>query len=502
MLTKPETFPEKDTQTTHQSGLLRHIGVFAAVTVVMSSMIGSGVFKKIAPMSDGLQSPGLVLLAWLLAGIVTLMGSLTNAEIAGLIAEPGGQYVYFRRMYGKMFAFLYGWACFAVIQSASQASIAYVFAHSVNTLVPLPQLSPELEAFSLFGVIYPLKNFGVKILTVCLLCLLTTVNYRGVKYGSSVSAVFTSSVVLCIFTIVILGLTISGGSMDNIATNASGFDISRVNTSTSGLLGAMFTAMVSAFWAYDGWNNLSFLGGEVKNPKRTIPLALGIGVSLVTGIYLLINFTYLYVMPIDEMIAVFNTPNTIAAVEVVKKIATSAENFFGIAHQDTPSILSLSGITFISTLILLATFGSTNSSILSTSRVYFAMAKDGLFFKKAAYCHPVYKTPSIALLMQCTWSCILVFSGSFDQLTDMLIFAAFIFYGAGAFGVFVLRRKMPDAPRPYKAIGYPVLPALFVLCCIALVTVSLLERPLQSLTGLFLILTGLPFYLSWKKNIV
>ena len=270
--------------------------------------------------------------------------------------------------------------------------------------------------------------------------------------------------------------------MESIYTDASGFMESELHTSQLGLVGALFTSMVSAFWAYDGWNNLSFLGGEVKNPKRTIPLALIIGVSTVTCIYLLINFTYLYVMPIDEMIAVFNTPNTIAAIEVVRKF------------------LGPVGALGISLLILLATFGCVNSSILSTSRVYFAMARDGLFFKKAATVHPRFSTPSVALLMQFVWSSVLVFSGSFDQLTDMLIFAAFIFYGAGAFGVFVLRRKMPDAHRPYKALGYPVLPAIFVLFCILLVGISLIERPQESFTGLFLIFSGLPFYYFWHKN--
>jgi APA family basic amino acid/polyamine antiporter len=339
-----------------------------------------------------------------------------------------------------------------------------------------------MESVNLFEVIYPLQNLGVKLLTVSLLGLLAAINYRGVRYGSSVSGFFTATVVLCIFSIIILGLTVSNGSMENIYTNATGFITSSVNTSSLGLIGAIFTAMVSAFWAYDGWNNLSFLGGEVKNPKRTIPLALMCGVSIVTGIYLLINFTYLYIMPIDEIIAVFNTPNAIAAVEVVRKF------------------LGAGGVLFVSLLILLATFGSANSSILSTSRIYFAMAHDGLFFKKAATCHPVYKTPSVALIMQFAWSAILVFSGSFDQLTDMVIFAAFIFYGAGALGVFVLRRKMPDAPRPYKAIGYPVLPAIFILFCLVLVIVSLIERPFESFSGLVLILTGIPFYLFWRAK--
>lgn len=472
--------PIKNARTeTHPTGLLQRIGLFTAVAVVMGSMIGSGVFKKVAPMSDLLQSPELVLLAWLLAGLITLLGSLTNAEVASLIAEPGGQYVYFRRMYGKAFAFFYGWACFAVIQSASQASIAYVFAQSVNTLIPLPRLSPELEAVSLFGLLYPLQNLGVKLLTVALLGTLAAINYRGVTYGSSMSRLFTTAIVICIVTIVLLGLTIGGGSIANVRADVATFDGAKATQ--LGVIGAMFTAMVSAFWAYDGWNNLGFLGGEVIQPKRTIPTALITGVCTVTGIYLLINFTYLFVLPIDRMIAVFQTPNTIAAVEVVR------------------TFLGAGGVLFVSLLILLATAGCANNSILSTSRIYFAMARDGLFFKRAATIHPRFNTPSVALLVQFGWSSLLVFSGSFDQLTDMLVFAAFIFYGAGAFGVFVLRRKLPDAPRPYRVIGYPVVPAVFILFCIVLVAVSLIERPQESFTGLFLIASGLPFYWMWGK---
>jgi len=246
----------------------------------------------------------------------------------------------------------------------------------------------------------------------------------------------------------------------------------------------MFAAMLAAFWAYDGWNNIGYLGGEIKKPKRNIPLALFGGVIIVIVLYLAINFAFVYVMPVDEIINVANTPHTIVAIEVMRKF------------------LGQSGAFLISLLIMVSTFGTTNGTILASSRIYFAMSRDSLFFSSAGKHHPKFRTPHISLLIQGCWASVLVLSGSFDQLTDMLIFASFIFYGMGAFGVFVLRRKMKDIERPYKAFGYPVLPAIFVLFCIALVVVTIIQNPRDAGIGLGLVLIGIPFYLFWnrKKN--
>ncbi len=463
-----------------QGTLIRSLGLFSAFMLVVSSIIGSGVFKKVAPMAAELQSPGLVLLCWALAGIITLFGALSNAEVAGMIADSGGQYVYFRKMYGSLFAFLYGWSCFAVIQSSSIASISYVFAQSFNSLIPLSSLPPEVANWNIAGIFYPFDNFGVKLLAIALIWILSAVNYRGLKYGGGLSNIVTIAIVLCILAVVVLGLTIGGGSWENIQTPSASY-VARSWTDTA-LVGAMFAALLSAFWGYEGWNSLSFIGGEIKNPNRNIPLALICGVSFVMAVYLLINFTYLYIMPVDELIQVHQAKNTIAAVAVVKKF------------------LGETGGLLISILILVATFGCTNTTILMASRIYFAMARNGIFFRSAAYCHPRYNTPSNSLLFQAFWASMLILSGSFDQLTDMLIFASFIFYGSTAFGVFVLRRKMPDAPRPYKVIGYPVVPALFVLFCTSLVMITLYTRTREALMGLSLILAGLPFYFYWKRQ--
>lgn len=455
--------------------------MFTALMIVISSMIGSGIFKKIAPMSVELGSPGLILLCWLIPGIITLFGAATNAEVAGLIAEPGGQYVYFKKMYGKAFAFLYGWSCFSVIQSASIASIGYVFAESVNAVIPLPHLPEHIEKISLFGIFFPFEGSGVKALTIFTMIFLTTANYFGVVFGGTITNIFTILKVLGIFAIIILGLSISGGGLSNVTPvlERSGY-----NYDTSlGLFGAMFAAMLGAFWAYDGWNNIGYLGGEVKNPKKIIPVSLYGGVLIVMIVYLAVNFTYHFVMPVDEIISIANTQHSIIAVEVMRKF------------------LGTFGAFFISVLIMVSTFGTTNGTILASSRIYFAMAKDKLFFLNAGKHHSKYRTPHVALLIQCVWASMLVLSGSFDQLTDMLLFAAFIFYGMGAFGVFVLRRKMKDEPRPYKVFGYPVVPAIFVLFSFTLVVVTIIQNPRDAGIGLGLVLIGIPFYLFWNRKI-
>lgn len=244
----------------------------------------------------------------------------------------------------------------------------------------------------------------------------------------------------------------------------------------------MLMAMLSAFWAYEGWSAIGYIGGEIKNPNRNLPLALILGVLFVMAVYVTINFTYLYILPIDTIIGTYQSQNTIAAVVVVKQFLGNA------------------GLLFILLVILLTTFGSTNTTLLTPPRLYYAMAKENLFFKSASYIHPKYNTPSKAIIYQAIWSSILVLSGSFDQLTDMLIFASFIFYGATAFGVFVLRVRMPDAPRPYKAWGYPVVPALFILFCVVLIVITIMTKPREALLGLGLMLSGIPLYFYWTTE--
>lgn len=466
-----------------QTNLVKSFGFFTAFLLVAGSMIGSGVFKKVAPMMNELGSPWLVLLALLSAGIISLLGALTNAEVAGLIAEPGGQYAYFKKMYGKPFSFLYGWSMMSVVQTATAASVAYVFAESLNALYELPRLNEAWETKT-YGsdpfVFKPFYNLGVKTVTIGLLLTLTAINYVGVKWGGWVLKILASSVIACIVIIILLCLSLGGGDMENLNHAAVVADVNK--QSGMGFMGAFFAAMMAAFWAYEGWNTVGFMGGEIKNPYKNIPRALTYGTLFVIALYMLINFAYVYVLPAENFVAIHQAENQIAAVEVVR------------------SFLGGAGATFILVLIMMSTFNSTNTTIMGAPRIYYGMANDGLFFKGVSKVHPRYKTPSNALLIQGVWASVLVLSGNFDQLTDMLIFAAFIFYGAGAFGVFVLRRKLKEVPRPYKVFGYPFIPALFVVFCAVLVVVSIWEKPREAGIGAMLILSGIPVYFFMRHK--
>jgi APA family basic amino acid/polyamine antiporter len=460
--------------------LVRSLGLFATFIITVSTIIGSGVYKKVAPMAAELGSTDLVLLCWVLAGIISLFGALSNAEVASMLADAGGEYVYFKKIYNKFFAFLFGWTCFAVIRSSSLASIAYVFSQSFNSLMPLPQLPEAVASINLFGIFTPFDNFGVKLMTIALICGLSYLNVFGLKLGEQVSRAVLIVVVGSILLIIILGLTVSDGSMANIQSRSATFQSK--DWWDPIFIQSIFSAMLAAFWAYEGWASVGYLGAEIKNANRNLPLALVMGVVFVMLTYVAINFTYLYVLPVDNIIDVHNTKNTIAAVVVVKEFLGSG------------------GVLFISVLILFTTFGCTNSTVLPPPRLYYAMAKDGLFFKWASFIHPKYHTPSKAFIAQAIWASVLVLSGSFDQLTDMLVFASFIFFGAITLGLFILRVKEPNTPRPYKAWGYPLVPGLFLLFCIALVGITIVSKPREALLGLGLMATGLPFYWWWNRS--
>ncbi|HTH54603.1 MAG TPA: amino acid permease [Cyclobacteriaceae bacterium] len=460
--------------------LVRSLGLVSVFFLVVSSVIGSGVYKKVAPMAEAMQSPSLVLLAWTLGGVLTLFGTLSNAEVASMLADSGGEFVYYKTIYNRFFAFLYGWANFTAIRSASIASIAYVFSQSFNALVPLPVLPASLSSITVVGFLTPFDNFGVKVMTILLIIVLTYINYLGLKTGGGFSKAIVYAVITTIFGIVILGFLIGDGSWHNISGHASGY-MPRSWTDSI-FIKNLFAALLGSFWAYEGWSTIGYLGGEIKDAQRNLPLGLIFGMLFVIAVYLSINFTYLYVMPIDQLLADSKSTNTIAAVTVMQHL------------------LGNGGALFMSLLILFTTLGATNTTILAAPRLYFAMAKDGLFFKPAAEIHPKYNTPGKAFVFQAVIVSLLVISGSFDQLTDMLIFASFIFYGATALGVFVLRVKMPNAPRPYKAWGYPIVPGIFVVFCVALLIITLASKPREATMGLVLIMTGIPFYFYWSKK--
>jgi basic amino acid/polyamine antiporter, APA family len=463
----------------NENKLVAAITLPMAIAMIISSIIGSGVYKKVAPMTDTLQSPMLVLLAWVLGGLISLAGAVSNAEVASVLAGTGGEFRYYRTIYGRFFAFLFGWTTFSIIKTGAIASIAYVFTQSLNAIVPIPPLLESWADWNLLGVFKPFENFSIKLVTISLIAILSFINIRGIKMGGEISRIITFTVLIGIGIIVIFGLSSGQSDWARLSVNASNYQA----PATWPLISSMFTAMLAAFWAYEGWNTIGYIGGEIQNPKRNLPIVLFWGVMAVITVYLLANVTYLTLLPADQLIAIKNTPNSIAAVEAVK-------SFWG-----------AKGGIFISVLILITTLGCTHTTILLTARNHFAMANQGLFFKGVEKVHPKYATPANSLIYQGVWSCLLVFSGSFDQLTDRLIFAAFIFYGATTLGVFILRRKMPDAPRPYKVWGYPFVPAIFILFCVGLVINTIVSHPLDAGIGLGLIALGIPFFLYWNgKN--
>ncbi len=458
--------------------------------LVVGGVIGSGIFRKPGVMASQLGSPELLLVVWVLAGAITLFGALTNAEIASLIPETGGQFVYFERMYGPFFAFLYGWALFAIIQCGSIAAVAYVFAEYSTQFIMLPEASAEVAAWSFrlpfIGDVTPFKELGTKGLAAAVIILLTVVNYLGVKFGGIVQDIFTIAKVAAM-VLLMLGafLPPTGGTVSNLTTPSATIQLGGL-----AMVAGMAAALQGAFWAYDGWNKITYIAGEVKNPLRDIPLGLFWGMLIVTGIYVLMNVAYAYVLPIDDM-----AKSKLVAADVAERISPGGGRWIALA-------------------VMISTFGAANAIILATARVYFSMAQRNVFPRFLGRVHPRFHTPAASLVVQGIWSALLLLSGTFDTLTDTLIFVSWIFYAAGAYGVFILRRKMPDAPRPYKVPGYPVVPWVFVVFSviylgftvyndIGLYRAAVAEgRPtlINSVFGVALVLVGTPAYFFYRRR--
>ncbi len=453
--------------------LNRSLGLRLVVVIVIGNIIGSGVYKKVAPMTAELHSSGWVLICWVLAGIISLFGALCNAEVAGLLADTGGEYVYYQKIYNKFFAFLFGWSLFTVIQTAAISALAYVFAESLNSVVHLPQVLSAWKDVSIGGVFFPFADLNVKLTAIILIIILTWINTKGIKTGAGVSMAILLLVFGSIFIIIAFGLTSHTAHIDNIKM------VTTNNTPVT--FSAVFTAMLAAFWAYQGWASVGYVGGEIKDAKRNLPKGITIGIFTIIALYLLVNTTYLSLLSIPQLEEIYTSGSKIAAIEAVRI-------FWG-----------SNGALFISILILVTTLGCCNATILASSRPYFAMANEGMFFKKVAKLNNK-QAPVNSLLYQCVWACILVLSGTFDQLTDMIIFAVFIYYGATTLGVFILRKKMPDAPRPYKVWGYPIVPAIVIIFCVMLIINTVFSRPREAAIGAALMLTGIPMYWFFTRK--
>lgn len=458
----------------NQRSLIRTLGVGYVIIFVVANIIGSGVYKKIAPMAAELGSSGWITLAWVVGGIITLFGALSNAEVAGLLADTGGDYVYFKKIYNRFFAFLYGWSLITVIQTATISSLAWVFAQSLNSIIPLPSVFSPLQDYTMGGVFYPFRDFGIKLAAIFLIMLLTGLNMSGIKSGAGFSRAILLMVGAGLLIIVIAGLTSGSGRPA---------DFMKVSDLTTGsvTLSSFYTAMLAAFWAYQGWGSVGFIGGEVRDPRKNIPGGIVIGVFIVITVYVVVNLTYLSLLSIPQLIQIHESHNQIAAVEAIR------------------SFRGTTGAVFISVLILITTLSCAHASIVTGARPYYAMARDGLFISSFGRLNRN-NVPGVSLLWQGIWASVLVLSGTFDQLTDMIIFAVFIFYGATAMGVFILRHRMPDAYRPYKVWGYPVVPAIFILFCIGLFLNTIATRPREAAIGMSLILAGIPVYYLMNRK--
>jgi len=406
----------------------------------------------------------MVFAVWIFGGMLTLFGALSYAELAAALPEAGGEYVYLREAYGPLWGYIYAWTQFGVAKSGSIATLATGF------FIYLANFRPELQNI---WVVVPLPldhrleiRYG-QLLAMLVIALLALINYFGVKVGGNVQVAVTIIKVGLIAAIIVIGLGSGHGSASNFQTAIP---------SPGGVAG-FFAALVAALWAYDGWNNVTMVASEIKNPQRNLPLALIVGTGAVIAIYLLTNLAYFYVLPADA----------VASTERV-------------AGEMMRRILGASGAGAVSIAAMISIFAALNGSILSGSRVPFAASRDGLFFRKLAYVHPEHKTPSVSILALNAWAALLVLSGTYDQLYEYVIFSSVILYGMATAAVIVLRFKRPDMPRPYRTLGYPVVPIVFILGVGYLVLSRLVNKPEESLKGLVIIVIGLPFYFYWKRR--
>jgi basic amino acid/polyamine antiporter, APA family len=475
---------------TSRPSLVPTLGLFSAIMLVAGGVIGSGIFRKAGVMAAELGSPEVLLGVWVLAGVISLLGTLSNAELAGMMPQTGGQYVYLQRAYGPFVAFLYGWALFAVIQSGSIAALAYVFAEYTTQLLPLPEASRSMAAISVhlpfIGDIAPFKELGVKGLAAAVIAVLTAVNYAGVRFGGLVQNIFSIAKMAAMLGLVAVVLFHPGvGQPANLTQDS---EVIRPVGLAWWL--AIAAALQGAFWAYDGWHKITYIGGELKSPRRDLPRSLIIGILVVTALYLLLSAVYAWVLPIDEM-----ARSKLVAADVAEKCFAGGGRWIALA-------------------VMLSTFGAANAVILTSARVYFSMGAQGMFPSVLGQAHPRFRTPAASLLVQGVWSIALLFSGSFDTLTDTLIFVSWFFYGANAWAVIVLRRREPDAPRPFKVPGYPVVPAVFVLFGAIYLALTLYNdlstyrqavaegRPalMNCALGAALVLSGTPIYLFYRRR--
>jgi basic amino acid/polyamine antiporter, APA family len=456
--------------------LTRGVGPWAATAVNVANMIGTGIFLKTRVMTCNVGSAKVVLLVWLTAGLLSLAGTFSYSEIAAMMPEAGGDYVYLRRAYGRLIGFMYGWVVFAVARAGSQAALAVGLAIFMNVA-----LGGALERWHIETV--PWGGSGVSGLTVVALAaiwIVALINCASVASGGRMALALTVAKVGLVFGVGVGAFLFADGNWSHLSGSGLSGTCEGVAGSARGGIAGFGAAMLGALWAYDGWQNVAPLAGEVRDPQRNLPRAFVGGTLIVAGLYLFVNVAYYYAL----------TPLEIAGVPVSSSVATEVlKRFMG------PMAVSMMAVA-----LMVSSFGALHASVLANSRIPFAMARDGLFFKSLVRLSPRSNVPVRAILAQAAWASVLALSGSYDTLTDSVIFASWLFYGLMTAALFVFRKKMPDAPRPYRAFGYPVVPLIFLLVTAALLINTFVAAPRQALQGVAVLAAGLPFYWYWSRR--
>jgi len=471
---------------TSQTEFKPSLSLFDATMIVAGSMIGSGIFIVSADITRNVGSAGWLLLVWLLTGFMTVTAAVSYGELSGMYPKAGGQYVYLKEAYNPLFGFLYGWSFFTVIQTATIAAVGVAFSKFAGYFLPALDIKDENILFQL-GVF---KLYPAQIISILVIILLTYINTRGIQGGKRIQSVFTVTKLLSLFGLIVFGLLLAAKADVWNANWTNAWDMKQLSAGGvitgvfgTAILGAIAASMVGSIFSSDAWNNVTFIAGEIKNPKRNIGLSLFLGTLIVTLIYIAANIMYISVLPLNE----------IAFAKQDRVAVTAANEIFGNI-----------GTYVIAVMIMISTFGCINGLVLSGARVYYTMAQDGLFFKQASKLNEN-AVPQWALWAQCIWASLLCLSGQYGDLLDMISFVVVIFYVLTIAGIIILRKKKPDAERPYRAFGYPILPVIYILLGLTFCFFLIIMKPVYAGAGFGIVLLGIPVYYfavtSQKKTV-
>jgi basic amino acid/polyamine antiporter, APA family len=493
---------------THQdTELVKGLGLTSATMLVMGSMIGSGIFIVSAEISREVQSPALLIGAWVVTGFLTIVGALTYGELAAMMPRAGGQYVYLRESLGPLWGFLYGWTLFLVIQTGTIAAVGVAFGKFLGIFWPAVSSSHwivhlwKVPQFAVGPMVLGGMDVGLNtqnLAAILVVVALSIINILGVKTGALIQNIFTTAKVSALLGLVIFGVLL-GRNAQALAANFGGnfwnnSGLGTMHDVGGGVLVATLTALaiaqVGSLFSADAWNNVTFTAGEVRNPSRNLPLSLAVGTGVVIALYVACNFIYLGALPLA------GSPT--AGTLVGRGIQYASED--RVATAVITQMFGSYGGKIMAIAIMISGFGCCNGLILAGARVYYAMAKDGLFFRNVARLHPEYKSPAVSLMVQMVWTAILCISGTYNDLLNYVIFAVLVFYVLTIVGLFVLRRTHPEAERPYKAIGYPVLPAIYIVMALFIDVVLLRYKPQYTWPGLIIVLLGIPVYYLWSSR--